>query len=54
MTPNQLKKIKKKLGWTNRKLADEIGVGERIVYYWLAGKRRIPLTVEKILALMVR
>jgi len=50
MEPIELLRQKRHLGMTNKKLAEFLGVSERAVEYWLAGKRKIPLSVKHALA----
>lgn len=50
MTPQQLRAIKAKLGWTNDRLASELGVSKSSVEKYLAGS----MTVRKVVALAVQ
>lgn len=49
MTPQQLRVIKTKLGWTNDRLASELGVSKRSVQKYLAGA-----PIRKVVALAVQ
>lgn len=49
MTPQQLRVIKAKLGWTNDRLASELGVSKRSVQKYLAGA-----PIRKVVALAVQ
>lgn len=39
MTPKQIKDIRKKRGWSQKRLAEKVNVTERTVQYWEAGTR---------------
>ena len=41
MTPRQLRKALKELSWTQRTLAEQLGVHVQTVKKWLAGDRHI-------------
>jgi len=53
MTPAEIREIRKREGWTQQKLADEIGVTVRTVKHWEAGTRSISLPAEKLLKLII-
>lgn len=46
MRPEELKSIRKELGWTQVKLADKVGVSRRAIQFWEKGERGIPKTVQ--------
>lgn len=50
MTPQQLRAIKTKLGWTNDRLASELGVSKRSVQQYRSGA----LAIRKVVALAVQ
>lgn len=39
MTPEEIKAIRAQLGWTQKSLADAVGVSVRTVKFWEAGER---------------
>ena len=47
MTAKELENFLYKLDWSNKESSINLGVSERNVYYWLSGKRKIPLYIEK-------
>lgn len=51
MTPEQIKAERSRLGFTGAQMAQRIGVTPRAYAYYEAGKRAIPLPVEKLLKL---
>ena len=52
MTPEQFKAERERAGLTAKDFAERIGVSQRAVFYYENGQRKIPLTVEKLLAIM--
>ena len=49
MTSQQFKDIQKKMGVTNRKMAETLGHPLRTIDHWRAGTRPIPGAVVKLL-----
>jgi transcriptional regulator with XRE-family HTH domain len=47
MKPEQLKQFRKSRGWSQKRLADELGVIQQAISKWEAGKREIPKYIEK-------
>jgi transcriptional regulator with XRE-family HTH domain len=47
--PERLRRELAALGWTQTKLAEELGVTLRAVRFWVAGDRPIPLYVWRYL-----
>jgi len=54
MTPEQFKAERERAGLTAKDFAAMIGVSERAVFYYEHGQRKIPLTVQKLLAVIAR
>ena len=54
MKPEQIKSERSRLGLTINQMADLIGVSPRAYSYYEAGQRKIPATVEKLLAVLAR
>lgn len=42
MTPKQFQSALSKLGWSQRRAAEELGVEQSSIYRWAHGKRAIP------------
>lgn len=53
MTPAQLKSLRAALGWSQQRLADEMGVARNTVNRWEMGKRNIPKMAERLLQMIV-
>ncbi len=49
MKPEEIKKFRKSRGWTQKKLAEELGVIQQAVSKWESGKRPVPLYIEKLM-----
>jgi DNA-binding transcriptional regulator YiaG len=49
MTPRELKALRASLGWSQARLAEEIGVAENTVTRWEMGRHPISAMVEKLL-----
>jgi len=54
MNPMQLKQIRAALGWSQQRLADEMGVARNTVNRWEMGERRITAMAEKLLKTLSR
>lgn len=54
MTPKQYQDAIDRLGLSQRKSADIVGVTERQVRKWIAGDNRIPESVARLLRLMIK
>lgn len=54
MTPAQLKSLRAALGWSQQRLADEMGVARNTVNRWEMGERRITAMAEKLLRTLSR
>ena len=54
MTAEQFKAERERAGLTAKDFAAMIGVSEREVFYYEHGQRKIPLTVQKLLAVIAR
>lgn len=52
MTPSQLIQLREKLGWSQNRLAENLGVNRSTVHRWEKGMRRIPAIAEKLLAII--
>jgi transcriptional regulator with XRE-family HTH domain len=52
MTPDELKRRRKNLGWTQVRLAQEMGTTQQSVSLWENGERPIPPWVPKLLAFL--
>lgn len=50
MTPAEMQEWRARLGITQARAAEMIGVSARAVKYWEAGQRSIPATVERLCA----
>lgn len=53
MNENIIKQTCKKLGITQKKLAEEIGVAENTVGTWARGVVEIPASMKKLMELMI-
>jgi len=53
VTPDELERLRTRLGLTQAQAAYRIGVHERTWRKWAAGERKIPSPVAKLLRLMV-
>lgn len=49
MKSEQLKQFRKSTGWSQKKLAKELGVIQQAISKWESGKRKIPLYIEKLI-----
>lgn len=47
MTPDRLREILQNVGWSQRQLADELGVDPRRARRWCTGEIGIPAALEK-------
>lgn len=54
MTPSDIKKLRAQLGWSQQRLADEIGVARNTVNRWEMGDRKISVMVQKLLGTLRR
>lgn len=54
MTPTELKKLRAALGWSQQRLADELGVARNTVNRWEMGERHISAMVQKLLGTLRR
>lgn len=52
MTTTQLKQIRAALGWSQQRLAEELGVQRNTVNRWEMGLNPIPPMAERLLALL--
>lgn len=52
MTPAELKSIRAALGWSQQRLAEELGVQRNTVNRWEMGTRKISRMAEKMLAFL--
>jgi len=52
MKPEQLKQFRKSREWSQKRLAEELGVIQQAVSKWESGKREIPKYIEKLVCLM--
>ncbi len=50
MTPEQFKQIRKELGWTQQRLADELGMSRRQIGNYEQGTSPIPKVVSLAIA----
>lgn len=50
MTPTDLKSLRAALGWSQQRLADELGVQRNTINRWEMGTYPIPPMAEKLLA----
>lgn len=53
MAPEQLRAVRAEKGWTQRQLADRLGVSIVTVRAWERGRRRMPRMAERYLALIL-
>ena len=53
MTPEELERLRARLGLTQAQAAHRMGVHERTWRKWAAGERKIPAPVAKLLRLMI-
>ena len=51
---NKLKAYQARHDFTVRELADVLGVGERIIYYWFDETIGIPLRTEKMIDALIK
>jgi transcriptional regulator with XRE-family HTH domain len=54
MTKDEVKRLRKKLGWTQQKLADELGVTQTSVARWEIGMNQIEEPTARLLKLLVK
>lgn len=54
MTPNELRKIRKRLGWTQQQLADAVGVARNSVVRWEGGHMRIAEPVARLIRMIAK
>lgn len=54
MKPSELKKLRAALGWSQQRLADELGVARNTVNRWEMGDRNISAMVQKLLGTLRR
>lgn len=54
MTPAQLKQLRATLGWSQQRLADEMGVARNTVNRWEMGERRITAMAERLLQVLTK
>lgn len=54
MTPAQLKTLRAALGWSQTRLAEELGVQRNTVTRWEMGLNPVPLMAQRLLALLIR
>lgn len=54
MTPSQYRAARTELGWGHLKVAQVLGVDERTVFRYQAGKTGIPEPAARLLRLLVR
>lgn len=54
MTPRDLLRLRTALGWSQNRLAQEIGVNRSTVNKWETGQHPIPPIAEKLLAQLPR
>ena len=52
LTSEGLRAWRKGRGWTQAKLARQLGCSLRAIQYYEAGERKIPLTIKRILDLL--
>lgn len=52
MTPTQLKSIRATLGWSQQRLAEELGVRRNTVTRWEMGLNPIPPMAERLLRML--
>lgn len=52
MKPAELKKLRAALGWSQQRLADELGVQRNTINRWEMGDRRIPPMAERLLTIL--
>lgn len=50
MTPSELLELRKQKGWTQARLAEELGCHQSQVSRWESGKRPVPKWVKKSIA----
>lgn len=53
MTPTTLKKLRASLGYSQQRLAEELGVQRNTINRWEMGINQIPPMAEKLLAMIV-
>lgn len=53
MTPADLKDARHALGWSQTRLAEELGVSRRIVQYWESGEQEIPRAIDLAVAYLL-
>jgi DNA-binding transcriptional regulator YiaG len=54
MDAKEYDRLRDKLQLTMADLAHELGISERVAWYYNSGKRRIPESVAKLLRLLVK
>lgn len=52
MMPSQLIQLRAVLGWSQNRLAKQLGVNRSTIHRWELGTRRIPAMAEKLLAII--
>lgn len=52
MTPADLKSLRAALGWSQQRLADELGVARNTVARWEMGLNKIPPLAERLLQML--
>lgn len=54
ITPAQFRAERDRMRLTAQEMGDLLGVSARAIFYYEHGQRKIPLTVQKLLALIAR
>lgn len=54
MTPADLSRLRTQLGWSQNRLAEQLGVNRSTVHRWEKGLRKIPPMAEQLLAMIGR
>jgi transcriptional regulator with XRE-family HTH domain len=54
MAPDELRRVRERLGWTQADLADALGVHRVTVAKWEAGDRSIPEPVARLAARILK
>lgn len=49
MKPEEIKQFRKSKKWTQKECAEHLGVIQQAVSKWEAGKRDVPLYIEKLI-----
>jgi transcriptional regulator with XRE-family HTH domain len=52
MTPHELKQLRALLGWTQDRLAKELGVSRNTVARWELGLYKVPKPVAKLIRIL--